>query len=288
MDHVLEIPLEQIQADPDQPRKLFDPTALSELAQSIRANGLLQPITVRRVGDGYWVVAGERRFRAHQINKATTVRAIIIEPAGTADVRIAQIIENDNRVDVTPLEQARSYQSLMDQEGWTAEQLATRIGKAVYRITDRTLLLKLRPEYQDLIASGNLKLTEAYELSRLSPRGQDVLFRAIRTGQCKTPGDLKAAANALFDAEGQGDMMPKPEPVTDEDRRQVRSFEAMVQSMSNLLNASVRDNQITILKKINPDRAGTLADLFAAMQKDLRRIEVALRSAAVQADFLAA
>ena len=108
-----------------------------------------------------------------------------------------QIIENDQRSDVTPLEQARSYQSLMETTGWTVEELAARIGKAPHRITERTALLNLRPEYQALLASGNLKPSEATELVRLSPRGQDTLFNAIRTGACRNYNDLRASSTAL-------------------------------------------------------------------------------------------
>ena len=143
---VRRIPLSQITADPGQPRQTFDRTALGELAASIRANGLLQPITVRQVGpDAYQIIAGERRFRATEINGSATIRAIVVEPTDAADIRVKQIIENDQRVDVTPLEQARSYQALMDETGWTVEELGQHIGKAPHRITERTVLLKLAP-----------------------------------------------------------------------------------------------------------------------------------------------
>ena len=158
---VRNIPLREIDPDPDQPRKTFGPSELSELAASIRANGLLQPITVREGGpNGYLIVAGERRYRAHVVNRAATIRAIVIETADPADIRIKQIIENDQRADVPPLEQARSYQALMDEQGWTPAELGSRIGKAAHRVTERTALLKIAPEYQQLLASGNLKPSE--------------------------------------------------------------------------------------------------------------------------------
>ncbi len=180
-----DIPMDQIEPDPDQPRKVFEPTALRELAAFIRADGLLQPIVVRPPTTGrtpYMIAVGERRWRAHQINGAATIRAFVTKPKDTTTIRVMQIIENDQRQDVTPLEQARSYQALMDSTGWTVEELGARIGKAPHLITERTALLNLRPEYQALLASGNLKPSEATELVRLSPRGQDTLFNAIRTG----------------------------------------------------------------------------------------------------------
>ncbi len=110
------IPMDQIEPDPDQPRQVFEPVALRELAASIRADGLLQPIAIRPSTTGrtpYMIAVGERRWRAHQINGARTIRAIVVAPKSTTDLRVMQIIENDQRSDVTPLEQARSYHSLM-------------------------------------------------------------------------------------------------------------------------------------------------------------------------------
>jgi ParB/RepB/Spo0J family partition protein len=285
---VQNLPMAQITADPGQPRKSFDRTALGELAASIRANGLLQPITVRQVGpETYQIVAGERRFRATEINRSATIRAIVIETTDPADIRVKQIIENDQRQDVTPLEQGRSYQTLMDEMGWTVEELGQRIGKAPHRITERTVLLTLRPEYQDLLASGNLKPSEATELARLTPRGQATLFNAIRSGRCQNYNDLRLTANALVQAEAQFDLMPaEPPPPSDEERRLASGFEASVERIALMLRSGIHDNQIVAIRKTNPDRAAHLADLLGLMAKDLRRIEVALREMAVQASFL--
>ncbi len=286
---VRELPLACITPDPDQPRKSFDPATLHELAASIRENGLLQPITVRQAGpDRYVVVAGERRFRAHQLLAAPSIRALVTAPATVAEVRVQQIIENDQRENVSPLEQARSYQELMDAAGWSVEDLARRIGKPSHRIRERTVLLCLRPDYQALLASGNLKPSEATELSRLSERGQDTLFRAIRRGQCATYNDLRAAANALVAAEAQSSLVAEPPPISASDHRAARAFETRVEQLAALLCESIRDNQMVCVRKANPHRAGPLADLLAAMQKDLRRIEVSLRETAIQAELLSA
>ena len=103
----------------------------------------------------------------------------------------------------------------MDGTGWTVEELGRRIGKAPHRITERTALLTLRPEYQALLACGNLKPSEATELVRLSPRGQATLFNAIRTGGCRNYNDLRASSTALVNAEAQLLLMPdEPPPPT--------------------------------------------------------------------------
>jgi ParB family chromosome partitioning protein len=287
---VLQIPIEQIHPDPDQPRKVFDETALRELASSIRENGLLQPIRVRQIGPlRYNIVFGERRWRAHKLLKAATVPAMVVEPADNAALRIAQIIENDQRQDVTPLEQARSYQSLMDAEGWTPEQLGQRLGKSAFRISERTSLLRLSAEYQQLLASGNLKPSEAYEMSRLNERGQAALFKAIKAGQCRTFNDLRASANALLEAQAQLSLMDDagPPPPSDDEKREATAFEAKVEQIAAMLRAGIRDNHVEAVRKVNPNRASHLADLLAAMQADIRRIEVALRQSAVQASLFA-
>ena len=286
---VQDIPIQQIEADPDQPRKTFDSRELGELAASIRANGLLQPITVRVGGaKGFLIVAGERRYRAHRINGAKTIRAIVIEAPDEADIRIKQLIENDQRADVPPLEQAKSYQALMDRMGWTPGELGQRIGKAAHRITERTDLLKLQTEYQGLLSGGNLKPSEATELARLAPRGQMVLFKAIQTGACKTYANLRATANALVHAEAQVSFALETQPgPTEEEQRLATSFEAQVDRIALMLRTGIRDNQIVAVRKVDPFRAAVVADQFAAMQKDLRRIELALREAAIQAEFLA-
>ena len=285
---VLDIPLAQITADPGQPRKIFDPAGLRDLGASIRANGLLQPITVRQVGpDAYMIVAGERRFRASQAIGSATVRAIVTASTDRGDIRVKQIIENDQRVDVTPLEQARSYQALMDEMGWTVEELGAQIGKPSYRINERTILLRLQPDYQGLLDSGSLTPTEAYELARLSPRGQKALFNAIRSGTCKTAADLRVAATAIANAENQMDLIGEPPAgPTPQDQDNARAFERQLQRIVSLINLGIRDNQIVAVRKTDPNRAEHVADLLALMQKDLRRIEVAFRSAAIQASFL--
>ena len=284
---ILDIPMDQIEPDPDQPRQVFEPVALRELAASIRADGLLQPIVVRPSTTRYMISVGERRWRAHQINGAATIRAFVTIPKDTTTIRVMQIIENDQRQDVTPLEQARSYQALMDSTGWTVEELGARIGKAPHRITERTALLNLRPEYQALLASGNLKPSEATELVRLSPHGQDTLFNAIRTGGCRNYNDLRASATALVNAEQQLLLMPDaPPPPTKADRDLANAFEAHVERVAALLRSGIHENQIVAVRKTSPHRAGTLADLLAVMQTDLRRIEVALREVAIQASFL--
>ena len=122
---------------------------------------------------------------------------------------------------------------------------------------------------------------------RLPPRGQDTVFHAIRTGGCRNDCDLPASFTALVRAEQQLLLMPDaPPPPNKEDLQLASAFEAHVERIAGLLRSGIQENQIVALRKTSPHRAGTLADLLAVMQTDLRRIEVALREVAIQANFL--
>lgn len=288
---VVSLPMDQVTPDPDQPRKSFDESAIRELAASIRQNGLLQPITVRRsAAGGFVIIAGESRYRAHKLLEAATIDCLVSDLEDTASIRVAQIIENDQRTDVPALEQAFAYQRLMDEMGWTAEELGQRIGKHWWRVTERTDLLKLQPEYQDLFAKCGITPSQATEMARQpTPRAQALLFRAIQQGKCTTYKDLRVVSLAIAGGEAQAAFaMDEPAPPTQVEVELSRQFENQVDRVAYLLRQGIQDNQITALRKVNPHKAGVLADTMAAMQTDLRRLEVALREMAVQADLMAA
>lgn len=286
------IPIADIFGNPDQPRKTFDEDKLRELAASIRENGLQQPITVRPCDDGrYMIVMGERRWRAHQLlAEAGQATDILCHVSKVDDKQLAinAIIENDQRVDVPPLEQARSYQRMIDDFGYDLDGLAKKLGKAPFRIEERLRLLKLSDTAQQLLASGNLNPTQAYYMAELSEAGQTRLLRAINAGQVPTNSALKAAAAAIKDEESQTAMFGDdelPPPPTDTEQRQARGFMHKVEQIAAMLRDGIDDNTITAVKKVSPDKAGYVADLLSAAQKDMRRIEDQLRAvAATQAE----
>jgi len=199
------LPTEDVYPNPDQPRKVFDEAKLRELAASIREHGLLQPITVRPEGAGrYMIVIGERRWRAHELAGLATIKANVVKNMTDAMLAEQAIVENLQRVDITPLEEARAFQAMLD-KGYTVDALASRIGlKQPWRIAERTALLRLRPEYLDLFAKGQITPSQATELARLSHQNQDHLFRLMKAGKCETYNSLRAAANGLVEAEQQG------------------------------------------------------------------------------------
>ncbi len=288
-DHRLtEFPVERVRPNPDQPRKHFDKAKLQELAASIHEHGLMQPISVRPVSEHYVIVAGERRYRAHLLNGAKTIRCLV-EPTSERDADEQAIVENLQRVDISPLEEAHAYQRMMDRYGYDEKQLAKRLGiQQPWRmIRDRVSLLRLRREYQQLLESEQITPSQAYEMSRLQPRHQDVLFRSIRSGQIRGYDALRAAATALDEQERQGSLLPVDDRApTESERADKQRFESRIERVTALLRASIVDDEVVAVRKVDPRAAAISADLLAAMQKDLRRIELALRQAAIQQDAL--
>lgn len=150
------LPLSQIAANPNQPRRTFNDAELAELASSIRARGVLQPILVRPVGEGrFEVVAGERRFRAAQAAGLDSIPAVV-RALGDAEVLEIAIIENVQRVDLNPIEEALGYQSLIERFGRTQAELAEVVGKSRPHIANTLRLLSLPEDIQALVREGKI------------------------------------------------------------------------------------------------------------------------------------
>lgn len=276
------VPVGLIDANPGQPRQEFEPGPLQELAASIVAQGLIQPITVTPRGDRFMIVAGERRYRAHLLAGLKAIDCHVRADMSDRDVMLAAIIENAQRVGVSAMEEAVAFQKCLDM-GMSAEELTRQLGLVqVWRIAERTSLLKLRPEYQALLRARQLKTSEGEEMARLSPEGQDRLFKAIRLGNCSTFAQLRLVSLSMRDAEAQPAMFEDegPPPATELERHMVKGLERRMATLISVLRASTVDNEIVAVKRIAPDRAGTLADMFAAARGDMMRIESALRASA--------
>ena len=150
------LPLREIEPDPDQPRKTFEQETLSELAASIAEHGLLQPIAVRpRPMGGYSIVAGERRWRAARIAGLAEVPAIVIE-ADDRKMTELSLIENLQREDLDPIEEAEGYKTLMDNYHLTQEEAAERVGKSRSAVANSLRLLGLCPEVRQMLQNGDL------------------------------------------------------------------------------------------------------------------------------------
>src|SRR5207253_11453070 len=139
---LVDVPIDQVEVNPNQPRKVFDFTALDELAASIKASGVIQPIIVRRVGGGYQLIAGERRWRAARQAGLDRIPAVVREATDSESLELA-LVENLLREDLNPMEEAEAYQQILGEFGWTQEQLAQRVGRDRSTIANSLRLLKL-------------------------------------------------------------------------------------------------------------------------------------------------
>ena len=165
------LPLEEIVPNKEQPRKTFDETALEELAESIRQHGVLQPLLVRPLpGGGYQLVAGERRYRASRIAGLREVPVVIRELSDVETMEIA-IIENLQREDLKPLEEANGYKMLMDNFEFTQEEIAKTVGKSRPAITNALRLLNLPEDMQNMLECG--EMTAGHARTLLSFKNED-------------------------------------------------------------------------------------------------------------------
>ena len=167
----------------DQPRKYFDKEALEELSNSIRENGLLQPILVREYGDGrYQIIAGERRFRACKLAGLTEIPAIVLDRDDRAAAQIA-LIENIQREDLNPLEEALAYKSLKDEYDMTQEELSEKVGKSRSAIANSIRLLDLPEEILTMVAAKELSAGHARTLLGVKDREDMILLAQFASEQ---------------------------------------------------------------------------------------------------------
>ena len=160
---VTEIDISSIFANPNQPRKVFDQTALQELADSISKHGVIMPIIVNKSGDRYMIIAGERRFRASKLAGLDKV-PVIVKTYNERQIKEISLIENLHREDLNPIEAATAMRSLMNDYGLTQEDLADRIGKSRPAIANTLRLLSLSPEVIKMVADGKLSAGHAKSL----------------------------------------------------------------------------------------------------------------------------
>jgi len=175
-DTLLQIRVDQVEANPNQPRKAFDSNALEELAASIRSSGLIQPVVVRRQGLGYQLIAGERRWRAARQAGLSQIPAIVREVTDAESLELA-LVENLLREDLNPMEEGEAYDKLLSQFGWTQEELAQRVGKDRSSISNALRLMRLPLPVQDDLRSGRLTMGHARALLALPTPAEQLKLR---------------------------------------------------------------------------------------------------------------
>jgi ParB family transcriptional regulator, chromosome partitioning protein len=208
---VVDIPLDQIDPNPRQPRRHFDEEKLEELANSIRQEGVLMPVLLVKRGERYELVAGERRFRASRMAGEDTVPALLTETDSRESLKLA-LVENIQRDDLDPIEEARAFQVMIYEFGWTHEELGNYLGRNRSTVSNTLRLLQLPDEVQERVARGGisaghvralinldegdcLRLAKNIEREQLSVRQAERLVKRLkgeaksRTPQTTLPGD---------------------------------------------------------------------------------------------------
>ena len=169
-DGVSVLSITDIEPNPNQPRKTFDPNAIAELTESVKRRGVIQPILVREAGDGFYIIiAGERRYRAAKEAGLSEIPAIIMD-ISEGDAAEISLIENIQRQDLNPMEEAAAYRAIMDEYGITQEQLSERIGKPRSSVANMLRLLDLPPEIAKYVADGALTTGHAKALMALKDK----------------------------------------------------------------------------------------------------------------------
>ena len=173
-------PIEKIRSNPDQPRKTTDEESLNDLAASIKEKGILQPLVVREIDDGYEIIAGERRWRAAQLAGLTSV-PIVIKDVSPQEILEIALIENIQRLDLNPIEEALAYKRLVEEYGLTQSEVAKKVGRDRSTVTNFLRLLKLPKHIQQDIVDGKLSPGHARALLMLrDPSLMDYLNKKIK------------------------------------------------------------------------------------------------------------
>lgn len=287
------IPLDKIEPDQTQPRKLFEAKALGELAASIKANGLIQPITVRpnqRKRGYYVIVAGERRWRAHCLLRDrkergfASIACLVVKDRNAVDIKVKQIVENVARANMTILEEADALHELATVFGLSEDEIAKRLGLAPFRVRWRLQLKNLTPEIRKMVEGDQLDRQQAMEVSRLHHRDQARIVRMINRGDLVGWKAVRNAVDAILEGSTQADIFgesaAKPSA---KDIAELKTMEVKVARVANMVAAGWKDGQCVIAARVSPDRAGRIADQLAAIRSAITVMERELRNVTAQA-----
>ena len=235
----MKVPIEKIKPNPNQPRIHFNETELNELCESIREHGVLQPLLVRKNGTGYEIIAGERRYQASKLADLTEL-PVIVKDVNDEEMLALALIENLQRSDLNPLEEAKGYKQLIDASGMTQEALSKAVSKSRSAITNSLRLLDLPEQVQDLIFAG--KLTAGHARAILAVPYEDARIKLAE--KVVAEGLSVRATENLAPLFSVGETPKRPRPVTPQ------SFKKAARVLRQKLNTNVRVKSVRGKNKI--------------------------------------
>ncbi len=235
----MKVPIEKIKPNPNQPRIHFNETELNELCESIREHGVLQPLLVRKQGSGYEIIAGERRYQASKLADLTEL-PVIVKDVNDEEMLALALIENLQRSDLNPLEEAKGYKQLIDASGMTQEALSKAVSKSRSAITNSLRLLDLPEPVQDLIFAG--KLTAGHARAILAVPYEDARIKLAE--KVVAEGLSVRATENLAPLFSVGETPKKPRPVTPQ------AFKKAARVLRQKLNTNVRVKSVRGKNKI--------------------------------------
>lgn len=235
----MKVPIEKIKPNPNQPRIHFNETELNELCESIREHGVLQPLLVRKEGSGYEIIAGERRYQASKLADLAEL-PVIVKDVNDEEMLALALIENLQRSDLNPLEEAKGYKQLIDASGMTQEALSKAVSKSRSAITNSLRLLDLPEPVQDLIFAG--KLTAGHARAILAVPYEDARIKLAE--KVVAEGLSVRATENLAPLFSVGETPKKPRPVTPQ------AFKKAARVLRQKLNTNVRVKSVRGKNKI--------------------------------------
>jgi len=240
----IEVPVDHISPNPHQPRQVMDQEKLEDLANSIEEHGLIQPLVVTRAaGGGYQIIAGERRWRASQLAGLTTVPVIVKETSPQQMLELA-IVENIQRADLNPLEEAEAYAQLMEEFGLTQEAVAERVGKSRTAVANTVRLLNLPEPIKEELAAG--QISEGHARALLSLKKQRDQLNVLET--ISKRGLNVRQTEVLVRQLLTGDETPKAKrpPLTPHDKTMLAKFESKLGTKVELSRTDEETGKVTI------------------------------------------
>lgn len=256
----IEIPVDQIRPNPYQPRKEFDTKALNELADSIRTHGIFTPLLVKKSVKGYDLIAGERRLRAAKIAGLKTVPAISVDFTDEQMMEIS-LLENVQREDLNPIEEAAAYESLVTRLGYTQEKLAERVGKSREYCANMLRLLKLPADVQDLVTEKKLTMGHVRPLLALPDDSQmyDAAMEAIHKKM--SVRDVEAYVKELLHREPSKIKQAKPKDP------QIRDLETKVsEKLSTRVEIGTKELKIHFT---DTDDLNRILEIIGCLEEEL-------------------